>query len=161
VQPCHRDRCARRLAPLGVTDAQYPPSPSASARHPGARLLSTGRDATAVVRQGLRRAPGKCDLQSQSQRVHHRQDRDGRHRRGLASAPGPQAARVGLSGVAKVPRAECAVDLPCVAGRLAIAVYRTFNASLKLALWPSPKPGPPRAEASRHLCQTAWERSPL
>jgi hypothetical protein len=31
----------------------------------------------------------------------------------------------GLSGVAKVPRAERAVDLPCAADRLAIAVYRT------------------------------------
>jgi hypothetical protein len=37
----------------------------------------------------------------------------------------PRDAKAGLSVVAKVPRAECAVDLPCAAGRLAIAVYRT------------------------------------
>ena len=77
------------------------------------------------VRQGPRHAPGRCDLQSQSRRIHHPQDRDGKYRCGLASAPGPQDAKGGLPGVAKVPRAECAVDLPCVAGRLAIAVYRT------------------------------------
>jgi hypothetical protein len=35
-------------------------------------------------------------------------------------APAPQDAKAGLSVVAKAPRAECAVDLPCAAGRLAI-----------------------------------------
>jgi hypothetical protein len=94
----------------------------------GARRRPAGRrrrESTAVVRQGPRHAPGRCDLLSQSQRVHRHQDRDGKHRCGLASAPGPQDARGGLSAIAEVPRAECAVDLPCVAGRLAIAVYRT------------------------------------
>jgi len=57
---------------------------------------------------------------------HRHRDRDGKHRCGPASAPAPQDAKAGLSVVAKVPRAECAVDLPCAAGRLAIAVYRTF-----------------------------------
>jgi hypothetical protein len=45
---------------------------------------------------------------------------------GPASAPAPQDAKGGLFGVAEVPRAERAVDLPCAAGRLAIAVYRTY-----------------------------------
>jgi hypothetical protein len=38
---------------------------------------------------------------------------DGKHRCGHARAPAPQDAKAGLSVVAKVPRAECAVDLPC------------------------------------------------
>jgi hypothetical protein len=35
-------------------------------------------------------------------------------------------AKGGLFGFAEVPRTERAVDLPCAAGRLAIAVYRTY-----------------------------------
>ena len=42
-----------------------------------------------------------------------------------------------------MPRAECAVDLPCVAGRLAIAVYRTSDASLKPSALTLTEPGPP------------------
>ena len=72
-----------------------------------------------------RHALDRFDLRSQSRRVHFHQHRDRKHRCGPASAPGPQDAKDGQSGVAKVPRAESAVDLPCAARRLAIAVYRT------------------------------------
>jgi hypothetical protein len=103
-----------------------------NSKSPSQHLKVLGRrEPTAVVRQGPRHALGRCDLQSQSRRVHRHQDRDGKHRCGLASAPGPQDAKGGLSGVAKVPRAECAVDLPCVAGPGQSLCTGHVDASLK------------------------------
>ena len=66
-----------------------------------------------------RHALGRRDPQSQSRRVHRHRDRDEKRRCGPASAPAPQDAKSGLSGVAEMPHAERAVDLPCAAGRLA------------------------------------------
>jgi hypothetical protein len=134
-----------------TTDSDFRHRLDPRAAEPGRPRLRR-RESRAIVRQDPRHAPDRCDLQSQSRRVHRHQDRDGKHRCGPASVPDPQDATGGLSGVAEVPQAECAAGLPCVAGRLAIAVYLTSDASLKPSgltftepeprsgKWPTPRP---------------------
>ena len=100
-------------------------------------IMLCGLPSLQALRQGPRDALGRFDLRSRFRRVHCHRHRDGKHRCGPASARGPQAAKRGQSWLAKVLRSESAVDLPCAAHRLAIAVRMLTPHWKIVSHWPS------------------------